>query len=223
MTRGSSVRQARREMYRQLIIAAAELEFARSGFEKTKVADIARTADVSVDTVYKNFGGKNDIWEALNRQRMDGFIAAGERATHGLTSPLERLLCSARAQVMFFAEHPNFLELHIREGWSWATAGLELGRGGQRDAWRTGLGIVTRLAEEAIAAGEIIAIRPNVVAGLAVSALQVWLTDWVNSGCDRPAQEVADELVAHIQRALATVGALPPGRAEATASPQGAN
>jgi AcrR family transcriptional regulator len=223
MTRGSSVRQARREMYRQLIIAAAELEFARSGFEKTKVADIARTADVSVDTVYKNFGGKNDIWEALNRQRMDGVIAAGERATHGLTSPLERLLRTARAQVMFFADHPNFLELHIREGWSWATAGLELWRGGQRDAWRTGLGIVTRLAEDAIAAGEIISIRPNVVAGLAISALQVWLTDWVNSGSDRPAQEVADELVAHIQRALATAGALPSGRAEATASPHGAN
>ena len=218
MTKGSSIRQARREMYRQQIIAAAELEFARTGFDKTKVTDIARTADVSVDTVYKNFDGKNDIWDALNRHQMDGFIAAGRRATQGLTSPLDRLLRSARAQVMFFADHPNFLELHIREGLSWATAGLELGRGVQRDAWRTGLGIVVALAEDAIAAGEIPAMRPNVVAGLAVSALQVWLTDWVNSERNRPAQDVADELVAHLTRTLAAPDTQSVGHAAGTSS-----
>ncbi|MGY4711546.1 TetR/AcrR family transcriptional regulator [Mycolicibacterium sp. CBM1] len=189
-------------MYRHQIITAAELEFARTGFDKTKVTDIARTADVSVDTVYKNFAGKSDIWDALNQQRMEGVIAAGEHAAQAVTSPLERLLCSARAQVMYFADHPHFLDLHIREGWSWATAGLELGRGAQRDVWRTGLSIVVALAEDAIAAGEIRALRPDIVAGLAVSALQVWLTDWVNTGRDRPAQVVADELVEHVQRIL---------------------
>jgi AcrR family transcriptional regulator len=218
MTTGLSIRQARREMYRQQIIAAAELEFARSGFDKTKVADIARSADVSVDTVYKNFDGKNDIWDALNQQRMDGFIAAGQSAMQGLSSPLERLLGLARAQVLFFAEHPNFLELHIKEGWSWATAGLEQGlRGVQRDVWRTGLGIVTALAEEAIAAGEVCATRPTIVAGLAISALQVWLADWVNCDRDRPAREVADELVAHL-RTLSAADAHAVARAEATSS-----
>jgi AcrR family transcriptional regulator len=218
MTTGPSIRQARREMYRQQIIAAAELEFARTGFDKTKVSDIARAADVSVDTVYKNFDGKNDIWDALNRHRMDGFIASGERATQGLTSPLDRLLCSARAQVMFFADHPNFLDLHIREGWSWATAGLELGRGVQRDVWRTGLSIVVALAEDAIDAGEIPAMRPNIVAGLAVSALQVLLADWVNCQRDRPAEEVADELVAHLKRTLAAPNAQSWGCGAATSS-----
>ncbi len=219
MTRGASIRQARREMYRQQIIAAAELEFARTGFDKTKVSDIARAADVSVDTVYKNFAGKNEIWDVLNRDRMDGFIAAGRRATQDVTSPLDRLLCSARAQVMFFADHPNFLELHIREGLSWATAGLELGRGDQREAWRTGLGIMVALADEAVASGEVPAMRPVVVAGLAVSALQVWLTAWVNCGRDRPAQDVADELVAHLKRTLTVPDAQPAERPAATSSP----
>jgi AcrR family transcriptional regulator len=223
MTTGMSIRQARREMYREQIIVAAELEFAKNGFDKTKVADIARSADVSVDTVYKNFDGKNEIWDELNRKRMDGFVAAGQRAMQGLTSPLDRLLGSAQAQVLFFADHPNFLELHIREGWSWATAGLELGRGAQRDVWSTGLGIVIALAEDAIAGGEITAMRPNIVAGVAVSALQVWLTDWVNCGRDRPAKDVADELVAHLRRALATSGAPPFGHAEATSPPHSAN
>src|SRR6201998_4350360 len=194
MTTGLSIRQARREMYRQQIIAAAELEFARRGFDKTKVADIARSADVSVDTVYKNFAGKNEIWDALNEQRMDGFIAAGQSAIQGLSSPLERLLGLARAQVLFFAEHPNFLELHIKEGWSWATAGLEQGRGLQRDVWRTGLGIVTALAEEAIGAGGVFTTRHTAVAGGRVRALQVWLADWGTGGGARPHQEGTSEL-----------------------------
>lgn len=206
MTAGTSIRQARRQMYRQQIIAAAELEFARSGFDKTKVSDIARAAGVSVDTVYKNFDGKTDIWDALNSHRMDELIAAGERATNGVASPLDRLLRSARAQVMFFDDHPNFLELHVREGWNWATAGVERGRGVQRDVWRTGLAVVGALTQEAIDAGEIPALQPNVMAGLAVSALQVWLTEWVNTERARPARDIADELVAHLRQTLAAPG-----------------
>jgi hypothetical protein len=110
------------------------------------------------------------------------------------------------------------LELHIREGWSWATAGLELGRGVQRDVWRTGLSIVVALAEDAIDAGEIPAMRPNIVAGLAVSALQVWLADWVNCQRDRPAEEVADELVAYLRRTLAAPDAQSWGCGAATSS-----
>lgn len=206
MTAATSIRQARRLMYRQQIIAAAELEFARTGFDKTRVGDIARAAGVSVDTVYKNFDGKTDIWNALNRHRMDELIAAGERASGGLTSPLDRLLCSARAQVMFFNDHPHFLKLHVREGWNWATAGFERGRGVQADVWRTGLAVVGALTREAIAAGEISAMPPNVAAGLAVSALQVWLSEWVNTERTRSARVVADELVGHLRQMLAAPG-----------------
>jgi hypothetical protein len=58
------------------------------------------------------------------------------------------------------------------------------------------------LAEDVTASGETPSMRPSVLAGLAVSALQVWLTDWVNSGCDRPADEVASELVQYMKRSL---------------------
>src|ERR1700754_4890616 len=103
-------------MYRQQIISAAEFEFARAGFDKTKVADIARSADVSLATVYKNFSGKDEIWDALNRQRMDEFIAAGQHVAQDMDSPLDRLYAAMRVLVIYFTEHPNFLRLHINEG-----------------------------------------------------------------------------------------------------------
>lgn len=198
-----SIRDARRDMYRQQIISAAEFEFARAGFDKTKVTDIARTADVSLATLYKHFSGKDEIWDELNRERMDEFIAAGQHAIHDVESPLDRLFGALRALVVYFGERPNYLRLHISEGLNWATAGTEWGRGHQRDAWRSGIGIMVTLAEEAIASGEVRSMRPSVLAGLVVSALQVWLTDWVNCGCDRSADEVASEMIEYMSRALA--------------------
>jgi AcrR family transcriptional regulator len=197
-----NIRDARRDMYRQQIISAAEFEFARAGFDKTKVTDIARTADVSLATVYKNFSGKDEIWDALNRQQMDEFMAAAQHVAQDIDSPLDRLYSAMRVLVIYFTEHPNFLRLHINEGLNWATAGVDWGRGNQRDWWQTGRGIMVALAEDVVASGETPSMRPSVLAGLAVSALQVWLTDWANSGCDRPADEVARELVEYMKRSL---------------------
>jgi len=45
-------------------------------------------------------------------------------------------------------------------------------------------------------------LRPAVAAGLVVSALQVWLSDWLRSGRDRPVADVVTELVDHLRRSL---------------------
>lgn len=195
------IRGARREMYRQQILTAAEYEFARTGFAETRVATIAATADVSLATLYKNFAGKDEIWNALVEQRTNELVGLARAATVGVESPLERIILGARAQVDFFAQHPNFLRLNVKENWSWATA-TEAARGGQRDAWRVGIAVMVREAEAAAASGELRHLRPQIVAGLAVSALQVWLTDWVNSGVQRSPSQVADELQDYLRRLL---------------------
>ncbi len=198
----SNIRDARRDMYRQQIIAAAEFEFARAGFDKAKVSDIARTADLSLGTVYKTFDGKDAIWNALNRQRLDEFVAYGRRATTGITSPLERVLYLARAEFVYFTEHPNFLRLHLAEGLSWATAQPEVGRGSQRDTWRTGIDMMVGLAEEVVASSDAPTMKPTVLAGLVISTLQVWLSDWLHSGSDRSADAAAGEMVNYLRNSL---------------------
>jgi len=199
-----SIRDARRHMYRQQILIAAEFEFARSGFTESKVNAIAAAADVSLATVYKNFDGKDEIWDVLNAQRMNELVDAVRVATSAIHSPLQRLIIGARAQVGFFVENSNYLALHIKEGLSWATAmgGGEAGRGAQRMAWRVGLDMLTQGVQAAIDAGELAPRKPSIVAGLMVSAMQVWLTDWVVTGRARPAEAVADEFVDYLSVAL---------------------
>jgi hypothetical protein len=60
------------------------------------------------------------------------------------------------------------------------------------------------VADELIASGEVPKMRPRVLAGLVVSALQVYLTDWLNRGGTASAEEVSGELIEHLRRALAT-------------------
>lgn len=56
--------------------------------------------------------------------------------------------------------------------------------------------------ESALAAGELRPLRPTVAAGLVVSALQVWMIDWVDSGRNRPSSEVVEELATHLRWTL---------------------
>lgn len=195
------IRDARREMYRQQILTAAEYEFARAGFTDAKVTAVAATADLSLATLYKSFKSKDEIWNALVAQRMKELVGLALAATDSVESPLERIVVGARAQVEFFAQHPNFLRLNVKENWNWATA-TEAGRGGQRAAWRTGVDMMTHAAQAAVEAGELTHMRPTVVAGLAISALQVWLTEWINSGTQRSHSHVADELQDYLRRLL---------------------
>lgn len=203
------LKDTRRELYREHILSAAEREFGETGFQAAKVSDIARRAGVSLATVYKNFGGKDDLWDALNAQRMAEFIEAVYSRTRSVDSPLEKILVGARAEVEFFAEREDFLRLHLTDGLSWGTASTYpgAGRGGQRTAWRTGMDMITRATEAAVKVGEIRGIRPIVAAALVISALQVWLTDWIANDRTRPVSVVADELVEHLRRCLTSPAA----------------
>jgi AcrR family transcriptional regulator len=201
---GPSIRDARRQIYRQRILIAAEFEFARVGFNAAKVNAIAAVADVSLATLYKNFKGKDDIWDVLQSQRMNELVSSVQTATADISSPWERLIRGCRAEVAFFVANPNFLTLHMKEGFNWATAVkvVHAGRGNQRTNWRAGNEMLIRGVDAAIAAGELKPQKPTIVAGLMISALQVWLNDWVASGRERPGEQVADELVAYLKVAL---------------------
>jgi AcrR family transcriptional regulator len=63
----------------RLYAAAAEL-FTRHGFSKTSIEDITRSAGVSKGSLYLEFRGKEELFEALVRQEFRAYLAdANER------------------------------------------------------------------------------------------------------------------------------------------------
>ncbi|MDP2775087.1 MAG: TetR/AcrR family transcriptional regulator [Nocardioides sp.] len=194
----------RRGLYRDLVLAAAEREFARAGFAETKVASIAKASDLSLATVYKTFPGKNEIWNDLHAERMTALLALVDERTATADSPLDRLLDGIAAVADFLMAHDAYLELSLGASSGWLTAGGHPGV--QRTVWSSGLDMIAAGVRAAAQAGELADLRPRIVAGLVVSALQVWLADWVESGHDRDPEVVVADLVAHLRAILTSAG-----------------
>ena len=68
----SSGRRAQARRSRQAILDAAERQFLADGYAQTTVAAVASAAGVSVETIYKGFGGKSGLVRALFERGLTG-------------------------------------------------------------------------------------------------------------------------------------------------------
>jgi len=76
---------------RELILRAATRVFARNGYFNSKVADIARAADVADGTVYLYFKSKEEILHSIFDQNMAEAIVSGRKLIKALSDPREKL------------------------------------------------------------------------------------------------------------------------------------
>jgi len=76
---------------RGTILRAATRVFARNGYFNSKVADIARAAEVADGTVYLYFKSKEEILHSIFDQNMADAIASGRKLIRALSDPREKL------------------------------------------------------------------------------------------------------------------------------------
>jgi TetR/AcrR family transcriptional regulator, fatty acid metabolism regulator protein len=76
---------------RASILRAATRVFARNGYFNSKVADIARAADVADGTVYLYFKSKEEILHSIFDQNMAEAITAGQKLIDQVNDPREKL------------------------------------------------------------------------------------------------------------------------------------
>ncbi|HEY8204490.1 MAG TPA: TetR/AcrR family transcriptional regulator, partial [Pyrinomonadaceae bacterium] len=76
---------------RTAILRAATRVFARNGYFNSKVADIARAADVADGTVYLYFKSKEEILHSIFDQNMAEAIAAARKLIEKVSDPREKL------------------------------------------------------------------------------------------------------------------------------------
>ncbi len=76
---------------RESILRAATRVFARNGYFNSKVADIAREAEVADGTVYLYFKSKEEILHSIFDQNMAEAISAGRVLIEKISDPGEKL------------------------------------------------------------------------------------------------------------------------------------
>lgn len=210
-TTRTGAREDKLRGYRQQILHAAEREFGKAGFTATPMNSIAATAELSLATVYKSFSGKAEIWDALHRTRMDALLEAVREADSGEPG-LERLLTGLRRVFLFLAAHPAYLEMNLRAGGGWASS-VDEAHGIQRTVWSSGLEVIAGGMQAAADRGELAGLDPRIAAGMAISALQVWLSEWVRSERAEDPEALVDDMTRRLRLLLTSSGtSRPPGR-----------
>ncbi|MFP4629737.1 MAG: TetR/AcrR family transcriptional regulator [Desulfohalobiaceae bacterium] len=98
------------------ILQAAQAEFARNGFHKTVVSDIALRAGVGKGTVYRRFGNKEALFNTLTTWAMRLLEEQIVQACSRSQSPSQTLQEIMDIHFSFFQHSRQIVEIVVMEG-----------------------------------------------------------------------------------------------------------
>jgi TetR/AcrR family fatty acid metabolism transcriptional regulator len=98
------------EKYYRIIKAATKM-FARKGFYKTRISEIAKEAKVADGTVYIYFENKDDILISLFEEQMKAVMDNMVEQISGETDPVKKLEKFALIHLQLIEQNPNMAEI----------------------------------------------------------------------------------------------------------------
>jgi AcrR family transcriptional regulator len=202
-----SLRDKKRELYREAILDAAERVFGEEGYEATKVQRIAAEAGVSLTTLYGVLESKWEIYRAVHRRRLSEVMSLTRGVLEADVSSLEILIAGTRRQLAFFMERRDFTKMQLKEVTAWST--IELLRSPEQvEALGVGLNLIASLLRTCIDDGYLIDDDPDLMARMMIATQQVRLAMWMDRGCKEDPDRVADAALRHLLRSYCKAGQL---------------
>jgi len=175
-------RDVRRRAYRELAGEAAESLFAEQGIEGTKMEEIANEAGLALATLYSVFGGgKTEIVRSIHRERLGELVAFAVREARAEGTAVERLRRAVQSAVSFFAAHPDYLRMHLREGHAWCMPEAVAARTREgAESWADGVGALIAIIESGIEEGVFRTDRARRAGKAVVMLQQLHLAEWID-------------------------------------------
>jgi len=118
-------RAEQRALTKARLIASARIVFARRGFHRALLEEIAEEAGYSTGAIYANFEGKEDLFLAVLEDHVAARVRAVEQAVSDASTPAQRARAGADNWMQFLREDPDWYRLFI-EFWSYAQRDPEL-------------------------------------------------------------------------------------------------
>lgn len=104
------------------ILNAAEYVFATKGYHDTAMADIAKSAQYAVGTLYLYFKDKEELYLTLIEDKLNGLILKVKEAVFKKSGAYEKLGTLIETQLAYFEENENFFHIYFSErgNYGWA-------------------------------------------------------------------------------------------------------
>ena len=195
------IREARRNLYRQAILDAAEKVFAEQGFEGAKMQDIAAEAGISLGTLYGILDGKTALYSEIQSTRGGEMLEQIAREVERADGVLEFTLAGIAAYVRFLIARPNYLRMHLRDGHAWGIFDT-LKVPAQEEQWTRGFDLLESSFARGIAEGVFVSLDPALMARITLATHQIWMAEWVEKGMSGDPAELVRAIQAHTLRAF---------------------
>ena len=197
-----AAREQKSELYRKLVLEAAERVFAEKGYDEARIGEISEASGLSLQTLYSAFPGKVSIYEAVQELRDHALHTRVLEAAQGIKDPLDALLAGFRAATLYFLENPDFLRLRLHGGFTWGTEESAAGDRDRTGAWRAALERLRMACERCSRTGVFVDRDPTLMARMMVAMQQVELAHWLEGGMKTKAQRVIEDLEDQVTRAF---------------------
>ena len=102
---------------RRELLTAAEVLFAKNGFIKTTMADIAEEAEFAIGTLYHMFKSKEEIYLSLVNEKVTAYLSEVEAETSTAFGGGAKIEALIRTKLNFFEHNRNFFRIYAAE-WS---------------------------------------------------------------------------------------------------------
>jgi len=192
-------RRVRNDLYRQHILAAAERVFADRGYDSAKVQEISARASLSMGTIYAIFASKAELLGAILDQRGRDLLELARRVARDGKPARDTLHALIEAYITYFAQHPDFLRMHLRQGISW-TASPEADE--RVRIWKEIHALQADVFRRGITEGAFIDEDPAYLARVFSAMDQVLLSDWVEGGMQTEPNALVERLQRLVDRAF---------------------
>jgi AcrR family transcriptional regulator len=182
-------RPPRAENQRERIMVEAAMLFGRSGFDASSLNDLAAETGISKAGIYHYFKTKQDVYDAIIIQTLQGLFDHVSAAVESATRPQEKLLAFMTAHADFF-ERNYWAFLCMLVGFSGMSAPIS-----RHDAvaLREGYEHLLRgIIADGVRQGEFRDVDPATT-GRAVLSMLNWMARWFKLGGPKTAAEVASE------------------------------
>ncbi len=183
----------RGELYRSLVLEAAEEEFAKYGFADARVQRVADSVGLSVGTLYNLFESKDGLYAELHRLRGTALMTRLGAALDGEGPVPERLANSVRALVGFTVEYPKYMRMVLQRGNAWSN---QLSHPVPDQAFvKRSIGLAVSLCAAAIQRGELRAEDPRRLILTLTAVLQAQMASWLEDGMKEAPERVSARIV----------------------------
>lgn len=165
---------------RDEILESAQKLFAKKGFFKTTIQDIARESEFAIATLYNFFKSKEDLYSALIERKTENLFRSIQEASlnhHGI----ERIERIVHAVLEYFENDKDFFRLYVieRSGFEWDIRS-ELGETCHR-MYLQYIEFLKSAIEESIKRGELKEMSPWDISFFLSGIINSFIFQWVNS------------------------------------------